>query len=100
TFLLPGRPAHRCGTPCPVSENPETPAWSPNIPVYLPLFQLRVDRIFAFFPVARTPLVGLQRVEYTQHFFYVAAHVQVIRTYPAHNPLRVDNEGSAVRYFC
>src|SRR5690349_16955478 len=57
---------------------------------------LSSQRSFAFLPVAGAQLVGLQRIQYTYHFFHVTAYVQVVQGYPAYNTLGIYDESSAV----
>jgi hypothetical protein len=38
----------------------------------------RLERLFALVPVARTQLIGLQRIEHTQDLFRAAPDVEVL----------------------
>src|SRR6516162_710132 len=56
-----------------------------------------VDRRVALTPVARTQLVGLQRIQHPQHLFDVASHRPRRRRHELDLVVGVDDEGHAVR---
>ena len=58
--------------------------------------QLRYESLFALLPVAGAELVGLQRIEHTQHFLRVAADRQIGDVDEANDAFRIDNEGGAL----
>ena len=57
----------------------------------------QLERVFALLPVAGAELVGLQRVEHAQDFLRAAADRQVGDVDEAHDALRIDDEGRALR---
>ena len=56
---------------------------------------LRSKRFPTDLPVARAELVGLQTVEDAQHFFGIAADVQVIDRYVLNHIVGIDDERCA-----
>src|SRR5579859_3033744 len=57
----------------------------------------RLEGVFTLLPVARAQFVGLQRIEYAQHFLRTTADVQVGDVDEADDALRIDDEGGALR---
>src|SRR5665213_1730117 len=55
-----------------------------------------LESVLPLLPVARAQLVGLQRIEYTQHFRRVAAYRKIGDVDETDHTLRVDHEGGAL----
>src|SRR5665213_1730116 len=55
-----------------------------------------LEGVLPLLPVARAQLVGLQRIEYTQHFRRVAAYRKIGDVDETDHTLRVDHEGGAL----
>src|SRR5579859_8084762 len=55
----------------------------------------RLQRLAADRAVARAQLVGLQRIEDTQHFLDIAADREVVDAGEADDAVRIDDEGRA-----
>src|SRR2546429_5747210 len=58
----------------------------------------RLQGLFALLPVAGAQLVGLQRIEHAEHLLGAAADVEVGDVDEADDPLRIHDEGRALRH--